>query len=86
MAETKKITTLYVVVDSENYYDQIGDIDGGLFDSEWLKSHIRSYGASGLLKKLAFMNKQICETFIEVENENQIHEEKEILPSSPAIT
>ena len=34
MAETKKITSLYVVTDSETSYDNIGDIDGGGIDKE----------------------------------------------------
>lgn len=37
MAETKEITRLYVVTDSETHYDNIGDIDGGLFNDEWLE-------------------------------------------------
>jgi hypothetical protein len=37
MAETKKITSLYVVTDLETSYDNIGDIDGGMFDDEWLE-------------------------------------------------
>ena len=66
MAETKKITTLYVVTDSENSYDNIGDIDGGLFEEEWLKSYIKSHGANKLYEKLAFMNRQIANTAVEI--------------------
>jgi len=59
MSETKKITTLYMVTDSENHYDQIGDIDGGLFDEEWLMDYIKSYGHEKLIEKLAWMSHQI---------------------------
>lgn len=66
MAETKKITTLYVVTDSETSYDNIGDIDGGLFDDKWLENYIKTYGAELLYKKLAYMNRQIVEAEIKV--------------------
>jgi hypothetical protein len=69
MAETKKITSLYVVTDSETSYDQIGDIDGGGFDKEWLKKHIKKHGADGLFKKIAWMNFQIFEALCEVGQE-----------------
>ncbi len=32
MAETKRITSIHVITDSENSYDHIGDIDGGGMD------------------------------------------------------
>lgn len=66
MAETKKITTLYVVTDSETSYDNIGDIDGGLFEDNWLENYIKTYGAGQLYKKLAYMNSQIVEAEIKV--------------------
>lgn len=65
MTETKKITSLYVVTDSETSYDKIGDIDGGLFDDEWLKSYIMSYGSEKLIKKMAMMQMQV----LKIENE-----------------
>ncbi len=55
MADTKMITALYVVTDSETPYDNIGDIDGGLFNDEWLENHIKSHGAEGLLNTLTSM-------------------------------
>lgn len=58
MAETKEITRLCVVTDSETSYDNIGDIDGGMFDENWLKRHIISHGTEGLLKRLSGM---ICQ-------------------------
>jgi hypothetical protein len=70
MAETKKITTLYVVTDTENSYDSIGDIDGGLFDEEWLENHIKQYGADGLYRKLASMSRQISNMDMKVSQEN----------------
>ena len=70
MAETKKITTLYVVTDSETSYDNIGDIDGGMFDDQWLENHIKSHGANGLYEKLAFMSRQILNAVIKVNSEN----------------
>jgi len=69
MAETQKITTLYVVTDSETSYDNIGDIDGGMFDDTWLYNHIKSHGASGLYEKLAFMSRQIVDAAIKVNND-----------------
>lgn len=74
MAETKKITTLYVVTDSEISYDNIGDIDGGMFDDEWLKSYIKSHGANKLYEKLAFMNRQIVNTAVEILKEKDFEE------------
>ena len=70
MAETKKITTLYVVTDSETSYDNIGDIDGGMFDDQWLENHMKSHGANGLYEKLAFMSRQILNAVIKVNSEN----------------
>ena len=70
MAETRKITTLYVVTDSETSYDNIGDIDGGMFDDQWLENHIKSHGANGLYEKLAFMSRQILNAVIKVNSEN----------------
>lgn len=62
MAETKEITRLSVVTDSETSYDNIGDIDGGLFDFTWLMTHIKSHGAEGLIIKLAEMQTQVIKT------------------------
>lgn len=62
MAETKEITKLFVVTDSETYYDKIGDIDGGMFEESWLKSHIKSHGSEQLIKKLASMQAQVINT------------------------
>lgn len=59
MAETKEITRLYVVTDSETHYDNIGDIDGGLFNDEWLEQHIKSHGTEQLIEKLASMQMQV---------------------------
>lgn len=71
MAETKKITTLYVVTDSETSYDNIGDIEGGLFDEEWLKRHIGSHGESGLLNRLSWMIGQVIACTKDVNREKQ---------------
>lgn len=59
MAETHKITTLYVVTDTETGQEEIGDIDGGMFDDVWLESYIKRYGADKLYRRLAFMARQI---------------------------
>ena len=69
MAETKKITSLYVVTDSENSYEHIGDIDGGGIEKEWLKNHIKRHGADGLFKTIAWMNFQVFEAMREVNQE-----------------
>jgi hypothetical protein len=69
MAETKKITSLYVVTDSENSHDKIGDIDWGMFDEQWLRKYIASHGTAKLLNKLGMMTRQILNTEIEMKNE-----------------
>ena len=70
MSEQKKITSLYVITDTENGYEKIGDIDGGGFDSEWLKNHIKNYGTDGLFKKIAWMNYQVFQTMRDINEEN----------------
>lgn len=70
MAETKIITSLYVITDSENSYDQIGDIDGGMFDETWLKNYIKNHDPMKLFERLAWMNNQICNMIREVNIEN----------------
>lgn len=69
MSETKKITSLYVVTDSENHYDQIGDIDGGMFDEVWLKNYLEKYGSANLIEKLSNMNYQIIDTVRKINQE-----------------
>ena len=65
-----KITTLYVVIDSENSYDNIGDIDGGLFDEKWLENHIKSHGSEQLIEKLASMQMQVLKMKYDILREN----------------
>lgn len=55
MAEFKKITTIYVVTDTEQSTEQIGDIEGGLFPDGFLEKHIKSHGSEQLLECLAGM-------------------------------
>ena len=76
MVETKKITSLFVVTDTENSYDNIGDIDGGLFEDEWLKNHIIQYGTDGLYRKLASMTRQISNMEMKILQENDKSETK----------
>jgi Ser-tRNA(Ala) deacylase AlaX len=66
MAETKQITAIHVVTDSENGYDNIGDIDGGGIDPVWLKKHIKNHGHQGLLDKLAWINYQVWSMVMEI--------------------
>lgn len=66
MAETKLISSLYVVTDSETYYEKIGDIDGGLIDQDWLRKHIINHGSHGLLFKLSSMISSVVEMQYEV--------------------
>lgn len=73
MAETKQITALYVVTDSETSYDKIGDIDGGWMDEVWLENHIRNHGADGLFRAIAWMNFQVFETLRKVNREKDIN-------------
>lgn len=69
MAETKQITSVFVVTDSETRYDNIGDIQGGGFDKQWLKSHIKAFGRDGLLQKLSWMSYQIHQAYMDVNAE-----------------
>jgi hypothetical protein len=69
MAETKRIASLFVVTDSETYYDKCGDIQGGLFDEQWLKDHIKTFGRDGLLQKLSWMSHQIHQAYMDVNDE-----------------
>ena len=78
MAETKKITTLYVITDTEDSYNQIGDIDGGYFEEEWLKNHIKQFGADGLYRKISFMARQISNMEVKILQENDKHENNAI--------
>ncbi len=71
MAEIKEITKLYVVTDSETSYDKIGDIDGGMFDEEWLENHIKSHGSYGLIKRFAYMNRQVLNMEIKINNDKE---------------
>jgi len=59
MAETKEVTRIYVVTDSDNGYEHIGDIDGGGIEDGWLRNHIRNHGHQGLLDALAWMTFQV---------------------------
>jgi hypothetical protein len=61
MPETKRIASLYVVTDTETSQEKIGDIDGGLFDHDWLRQHVASHGSAGLIEALAYMNHQIVQ-------------------------
>lgn len=70
MAERKTVATVSVITDSETSYDNIGDIDGGYFDPEWLKNHIKSHGAEGLFKQIAYMSFQVWEAMRAVNLEN----------------
>lgn len=77
MAETKEITRIVVVTDSDNDYEHIGDIDGGGFDKEWLKKHINSHGTTRLLEVIAWMSFQVWEAFREVNAEKDMLEPKQ---------
>lgn len=66
MGETKVVTSLHVVTDTETGQQQIGDIEGGAFDKDWLKSHISDNGSAGLLRTIAWMNFQVVEAQREV--------------------
>lgn len=61
MSETKNITSLYVVTDTENSYDKIGDIDGGMFDDVWLENYIKNHGTEKIIGKLAHMQMQVLQ-------------------------
>ena len=66
MAETKKITSLFVVTDTENSYEKIGDIDGGLFEEDWLKDYLKQYGPDNLYRAMASMTRQISNMEISI--------------------
>ena len=65
MGESKTIAKISVITDSENSYENIGDVDGG-FDEIALKKHIENYGIDGLLRKICWMQFQIHEKYREV--------------------
>lgn len=77
MAETKLITSLHVVTDSETHYDNIGDIDGGMFNEEWLENHIEKHGVTGLLERLSMMITQVCNTHVKVLNNRSNNDAKD---------
>ncbi len=66
MAETKTITKLHVVIDTENSYDNIGDIDGGMFDDDWLKEYLKNHGPNKLIMKLSSMQTQVINSYYEI--------------------
>jgi len=70
MAETKEITKLFVVTDSETSFDNIGDIDGGMFNEVWLKSYVKFHGTHRLIEKLAEMQMQVLQMKYEIINES----------------
>lgn len=65
MAEYKNIGSISVVTDTETGQEKIGDVEGG-FDSIALVEHVKSYGVTGLLRTLAYMNYQVIETLHKV--------------------
>lgn len=69
MSEHKEINKLTVITDTEVGYEKIGDIDGGCFDPDWLRNHIRQYGANGLLHKISYMNYQVYNMLRQVKDE-----------------
>lgn len=75
MAETKLITSLYVVTDSETSCDNIGDIDGGLFPDGFLEKYIKAHGAERLLEKLASMTSAVITTKYNIEREESERED-----------
>jgi len=84
MAETKEITRLYVVTDTEQGCDNIGDIDGGMFDEKWLKQHIISHGIEGLLERLGGMIGQVLNTKYDYNREKSEQDNVAMAKSSDA--
>ena len=84
MAETKEITRLYVVTDSETSYDNIGDIDGGMFDEKWLKQHIISHGTEGLLERLGGMITQVLNVKYAYNREKSEQDNRDMAKTSNA--
>ena len=63
MAETKLITSLYVVTDSETSYDNIGDIDGGLFPDGFLEKQTYASQQTVVDNALKLVNDKIKTTW-----------------------
>lgn len=61
MSETKLITSIYVVTDSESGSDKIGDIEGGFFSHGFLDEHIKNHGSEMLLETLANMISRVMD-------------------------
>lgn len=78
MSETKTIGSISIITDTETSYEHIGDVDGG-FDSIQLKEHIKKYGTTGLLEKMAWMNFQIWETYRELNAEKDKGQNKVVV-------
>lgn len=70
MSETKVIGKISVVTDSEHYYDNIGDVDGG-FDEYELKKHIKAHGHEQLCIKLTSMNWQVWDMVRKINSEKE---------------
>lgn len=67
MAETREITRLYEVTDTESCHERIGDIDGGMFDDTWLTDHLEAHGPERLIMRLAAQQRQVVNTWYDIE-------------------
>lgn len=75
MAETKVITQVHVVLDTETGQEQIGDIEGGGFNEDWLRKHIAKHGTAQLLHTISYMAFQVidAERWVNVANDLDAH-------------
>ena len=66
--ETKKLTTISFVTDTDVSYYQLGEIEGS-FEKEQLKDYIKRFGHEKICTQLAFLQFQVWDTLREVNSE-----------------
>jgi hypothetical protein len=66
MSEKKKIASVSVITDTDNGYDNVGDVEGG-FDDKELLDHLQSYGPGKICETLAYMQWQVWNTWREMD-------------------
>jgi len=66
--ETKKLTTISFVTDTDVSYYQLGEVEGS-FEKEQLKDYIKRFGHEKICTQLAFLQFQIWDALREINSE-----------------
>jgi hypothetical protein len=66
--ETKKLTTISFVTNTDVSYYQLGEIEGS-FEKQQLKDYIKRFGHEKICTQLAFSQSQVCSALREVNSE-----------------